>query len=150
MNFMEKDMKKLMSVALALSVLSWGRLAAEEAQPAAQAKSIVVEKLAFCTGVVDHEPQGEAASFASDIGKVYCWLKVTGAQTETKITLAWWYKDNLIVSYPLAIRSDSFRTWGTKAIGQDQTGEWTLKITDEEGQVLKEEKVTIMAAPKSE
>lgn len=108
--------------------------------------ALSVEKMVLCTGVQDREPVGEASSFSAEVGKVYCWLTVVGAESETQIKQGWWYKGELLFELPLTIRTARFRTWGTKTIQSNQTGEWTVKVTDSEGHVLKEATFTVTAS----
>lgn len=114
---------------------------AEEKSEDAAKGVVAVEKLVVCTSVQDREPQGEAASFDLSVGKVYCWLLVTGAETEMQIKLGWWHKGNLAFECPLTVRSARFRTWGNKSLYEG--GEWTVKVTDAEGHVLKEATFTV-------
>jgi hypothetical protein len=108
--------------------------AAEPAKAEATAAAVADAKLG--TGVVDREPQGIAESFTSDVGKVYCWTKVTGAEG-TEITHAWFKGDEKMGEVKLAVKYPSTRTWSAKTIPADGKGDWRVDVVAADGTVLK-------------
>jgi hypothetical protein len=85
---------------------------------------------------VDREPQGVAESFKSDVGKVYCWTKVTGAEG-TEITHAWFKGEGKMGEVKLAVKYPSTRTWSAKTIPADGKGDWRVDVVAADGTVLK-------------
>jgi len=139
-------MKKLagwMVVAMLSGVGAWVVADHDHDDRTTKKTALTVEKMVFCTSVEAREPKGEANAFRADVGKVYCWLLVTGAEGETTIKVGWWHGGNMMGEVPLTVRSPRFRTWASKTIGGGQTGEWTAKVTDGAGQVLKEASFTV-------
>ncbi len=108
--------------------------AAEPAKAEATAAAVADAKLG--TGVVDREPQGVAESFKSDVGKVYCWTKVTGAEG-TEITHAWFKGEEKMGEVKLAVKYPSTRTWSAKTIPADGKGDWRVDVVAADGTVLK-------------
>lgn len=104
-------------------------------EPAAEA-SDSVGRAAVCTGVVDREPVGEATSFSSDAGQLYCFTEIRGLKGTT-ITHAWIHDGTTRARVQLPVRSDQWRTWSTKTVLPGWTGAWQVKILDADGIVLK-------------
>jgi Protein of unknown function (DUF2914) len=107
---------------------------APAAEPKAGAAAVADAKLG--TGVADREPEGVAESFKPDVGKVYCWTKVTGAEG-TEITHAWFKGDEKMGEVKLAVKYPSTRTWSAKTIPADGTGDWRVDVIAADGTVLK-------------
>lgn len=104
------------------------------AEPTAGGAAVADAKLG--TGVVDREPEGVAESFKTDVGKVYCWTKVTGAEG-TEITHAWYKGDEKMSEVKLAVKFSSTRTWSYKTIPADGSGDWRVDVVAADGTVLK-------------
>ena len=113
--------------------------AREAPQPAAaepKGAGAAVADARLGTGVVDREPEGVAESFKPDVGKVYCWTKVTGAEG-TEITHAWFKGDEKMGEVKLAVKYPSTRTWSAKTIPAGGTGDWRVDVVAADGTVLK-------------
>ena len=87
------------------------------------------------TGVKDREPEGVADSFSADVGKVYCWTKVTGA-AGSEVTHAWYKGEQKMAEVKLAIPYPSTRTWSYKTIPPDGKGDWHVDVVAADGKVL--------------
>ncbi len=94
------------------------------------------------TGVQDREPQGVATSFKPDVGKVYCWTKVTGAEGG-EITHVWYRGEEKMGEVKLAIQYASTRTWSAKTIPADGKGDWKVEVLGPDGAVLQTLSFTI-------
>jgi len=127
-------------LAVPVLALAQGAKPAEPAKPAAaeaaKAEPAAVADAKLGTGVVDREPQGVAESFKSDVGKVYCWTKVIGAEG-TEITHAWFKGDEKMGEVKLAVKYPSTRTWSAKTIPADGKGDWRVDVVAADGKVLK-------------
>jgi hypothetical protein len=110
---------------------------AQEAKPATE---ILSAKLG--TAVNNRELEGEAASFKSDVGKVFLWLKVKG-QEGSKVTVAWFKGEEDMGKVDLQLKHATMRTWASKTITPEMKGEWRADILDESGAVLQTVKFTI-------
>ena len=104
------------------------------AEPKAGAPAVADAKLG--TAVVDREPEGVADSFKPDVGKVYCWTRVTGAEG-TDITHVWYKGDEKMAEVKLAVKYPSMRTWSAKTVPADGTGDWRVDVIAADGTVLK-------------
>ncbi len=108
---------------------------AEPEEEASSDYEVVDAKLG--TGITDRELEGVAASFKADVGKVYCWTKVTGPEDGGEITHAWYKGDEKMSEVKLALKFKSVRTWSYKTIPADGQGEWHVDVLAPDGTVLK-------------
>lgn len=90
-----------------------------------------------CHDVLERRPVDTVSEFTSDVGKVAVWLKVTGAIDSTSINVDWYYNGDKMASVELPVKSPSWRTWSTKNILPNWIGDWEIKVTDAEGEILK-------------
>jgi len=130
-----------LAMLVAVPALALGQEAekpAAEAAPGAEAANeggAQVADAKLGTGVQDREPQGVATSFKPDVGKVYCWTKVTGAEGG-EITHVWYKGDEKMTEVKLPIKYASTRTWSAKTIPADGKGDWKVEVLGPDGTVL--------------
>jgi len=124
---------RLLAGLLILFSAAWAGFALQEQQvepqPAATS-SLVIEEGVICTGVLDRVPQGGAEVFTPDVGKLYCFTKVSGASAGTVIKHLWYRAENLLHTQDLPIGGSPWRTWSSKTIAPDMTGDWKVEIRD--------------------
>lgn len=94
----------------------------------------VEAELVVARQVEDRAPMGEAASFPADVGQVTAWSRITGAEGTT-VEHVWRHGENEWV-VPLEIGGSPWRTWSTKTIPPEWTGEWTVEVRDARGNVV--------------
>jgi hypothetical protein len=95
-----------------------------------------VQAMTFCTSVEDRAPVGESAAFDSDVGRVYCFTKIVGADTTTSVFHVWYHGDEEMARVELAVNSGSWRTWSSKNILPSWTGTWRVEVQSGDGTVL--------------
>lgn len=126
-------MTKLMTFAagvlVALPVAAQDSVAA----PPIQTTAITVE-LVISRDVVDRMPVDTAHAFPADIGKLYAWTRVTGAEGRT-IQHVWIFNGEEY-PVPLEIGGSPWRVWSSKEIPADAEGTWRVEIRDDAGNVL--------------
>ena len=127
-------MKTVLS-AFAAIVVAFAPFAAGAADQAAGSLQVAEAKLG--KGVQDRTITEEATTFAVN-DKVYLWLKVTGGPAELKVN---WTIDDQTDAVTLKIGGNPWRTWSTKTAFK--AGDWTVTVTDADGQALKEMKFTV-------
>ena len=98
--------------------------------------SLQVKEVAFCRKVENRQPSGTGKSFPSDVGRVYLWTKIYGAERPTTIKHVWYYENERWLEIPLKIQSISYRTWSYFTIRPELTGKWHVQVEDENGSVL--------------
>jgi hypothetical protein len=113
-----------------------GTVALGQEKPAASEGLSVVEA-AVCRGVEDRIPVGAGDVFQSDVERVFCFVRVVGAQAETAIEHKWFHRGQLVATVRLPVKSENWRTYSSKQIGPENTGEWAVEIGTMEGVLLK-------------
>ena len=127
----------------------------EPASDVQQDAQLEVSVAAICRDVLDREPDGYGTSFPVSVGKLYCFTKVTGAQSPTQITHVWFFDGNERARVDLVVKSSSWRTYSSKIIQPHEIGKWRVDVEDFAGNVLKtlefevaSQQVTIPNEPK--
>lgn len=108
-------------------------LLASSARPASAQVTVEAE---IATAIVERMPEGVGSEFPADVGDLYCWSHVVGAEDST-ISHVWIYRESEFV-VPLTIGGSPWRTWSSKVIPPEWTGEWRVEIRDSGGDVLEE------------
>ena len=88
---------------------------------------------AICKEVKDLSPVSENEVFRSDVRKLYCFTRVTGANGGDKIKHIWYYQDKKLAEITLSIKSPDFRTYSSKKIKAYQKGKWRVEVMSLEG-----------------
>ena len=109
----------------------------EPASEVQQAAQLEVSVAAICRDVLDREPDGYGTSFPVSVGKLYCFTKITGAQSPTQITHVWFFDGNERARVDLAVKSSGWRTYSSKIIQPHEIGKWRVDVEDFAGNVLK-------------
>jgi hypothetical protein len=119
---------------MTVALLTIAALAMGQTEPAQAPKLTVDAKL--CTMVENLMPVGVATSFTADVGKVYLWTKVMGAEGETSIKHEWYHDGKEMAVVDLAVKGASWRTYSSKTIPEYWTGDWEVKVVDANGNTL--------------
>lgn len=114
-------------ISLSLAVTSM----AQETAP------LVVEESAICQDVVDLQSVGVSDSFDASVGKLFCFTKITGAQSPTQISHAWYFGNTQRAEITLSVKSSSWRTYSSKIIQPHEIGDWHVDILGPGGEILK-------------
>ena len=83
--------------------------------------------------VKDRMVVDEATSFPKN-SKVFLWMKFTGGASD-QVTVTW-KNGSSSHNTTLVVGGSPWRTWASKTVGK--SGDWTVTVTDAEGNVLKE------------
>lgn len=99
-------------------------------------QNLRVTQVEFATDVKNRQPVDVDTVFTANLGSVYCYTQIEGAEDTTQIAHAWYYKDEEKARIELDVQSNRWRTWSSKTIQQSWTGPWRVMIEDAEGNVL--------------
>jgi hypothetical protein len=110
---------------------------------AQQAAKLSVDEMVFCTGVQDRQPMGADTAFASSIGNVYCFVKISGGADTSSVDHTWYFNGKEMTAITLPVRSASWRTWSSKKIAPEWQGTWRVDVVSSSGEVLKSREFTI-------
>lgn len=122
-------MNRTLLLCTLLAVIAYGAAAQEQETMS----TLTVAEAKLGKGVQDREIVDETTTFALN-DRVYLWLKVTGGPADS-ITVTWKTGDQTYSS-KLNIGGSSWRTWSYKTAYT--AGDWTVTVTDADGNVLKE------------
>ena len=127
-------MKKSVFALLVLVTICLGLQATSQSQETSQ---LAVTAAAMCKNVVDLEPVDSGTSFPVSLGMLYCFTKVTAAQSPTQITHVWYFDGTERARVDLAVNSVSWRTYSSKIIQPHEMGAWSVDVLDANGKVVK-------------
>ena len=110
-----------------------------------KAQSVLkVERIVVCTGVEERQPVGESDAFADTVGTLYCYTEIRGMGDSTTVSHVWYQGENRRADVKLNVRGYRWRTWSTKAIQQDWTGDWRVDVVSADGKILKSKRFRII------
>ncbi len=98
--------------------------------------TLQVKEFAFCEKVENRQPVGVRKSFSSNVGRVYFWTIIVGAEQPTTIKHVWYYENEKWLEIPLKIQYIRHRTWSYYTMRPDLTGKWHVEVVDKNGNVL--------------
>ncbi len=106
-------------------------------KPAVVVRSgIRIKDAVVCQEVVDRLPIGTGDVFDKGTGKVFCFTRVVGLNDGGDIIHNWYYKGTLKSTTRLSVGSSNWRTWSSKSINPEFTGEWMVEVLTEDGRPL--------------
>jgi hypothetical protein len=120
--------------AMALCWVTAGRGQAQQA--AGQETGPVVTEAAVGTSVADRQLQGAADSFPATVGTLYCFTRIGQTQAGAAIEHVWYHGDVEVGRKQLNIGGSPWRTWSSKLIPADATGDWRVDVVAD-GKVIK-------------
>jgi hypothetical protein len=100
------------------------------------AQELTVARAVVCLDVVDRMPVGAADVIPAGTERVFCFTRIDGAQGETQITHNWYYMGSLKASVVLPVRTPAWRTWSSKTLLPEWTGEWMVEVLTSDGTPL--------------
>ena len=104
---------------------------------------LMVAEQTICTAIEERVPTGADSSFASDVGQLYCFTKITGAEDTTSVSHVWYLNDEEKAKVELSIKGKSWRTWSSKRIDPIWVGDWNVEVVSASGDVLSTKTFTI-------
>jgi len=125
-------------IPIILSILLFSALSMAQEQT-----SINVDALSFCTAINERQPQDIASTFPPDVGRIYCFTKLSGADAPTTISHIWYFNDKEMARLDLKVNAKNWRTWSSKKIISQWTGSWRVDILSQNGQLLDSKEFTV-------
>ncbi len=133
-------MKTRVATLATIFTLAIATAVAAQEQMAAQ---LDVAESAISTQVADRQPVDNVTSVPADVGRVYCWTRVVGAQAEVEVVHVWYHNDMEMARVPLRVGSDNWRTWSSKNIEPSWTGQWRVDVEAADGTVIESISFTV-------
>ncbi len=97
-----------------------------------------VARMILCEGIEEREPANASEDFSLDINQVYCFTEVINAGDPKTVTHLWYFEDKLMAEIPLDVSGNRYRTWSSKKITPNASGEWRVETVDMAGEKLGE------------
>jgi hypothetical protein len=95
-----------------------------------------VSRYAFAPKIVAKEPVGVATSFPSDVGNLYFFTQITGADRNAELLHVWIYDGEEVAIVPIDVQGSPWRTWSARTIDPAQRGDWTVEVREVGGKLL--------------
>lgn len=109
----------------------------EEMPVAAPAQKVTLGAATVCEEVLNGAPLNKAVAFSADLKRVYCYTNFTDVPQNTFAYHNWYLKDKLKASIKLALRPPRWSTYSSMQLRSSDKGPWRIEVTDEEGNILK-------------
>ncbi len=103
---------------------------------AQETSTAAVTEISICKAVQDRVPVGADTSFSSDVQRLFCYTKISGAAADSSVTHVWYHGDKEMARQKLSVKADNWRTWSSKRIVDSWTGEWRVDVLSAPGTVL--------------
>ncbi len=97
---------------------------------------ITAEKMDICTSMEDRQPVGVDTVFSSDVGRLYCYTQLTSTIDTVAVSHVWFYNDKQMAKVDLTLKAKTWRTWSSKNIMPDWTGDWRVEVQTASGEVI--------------
>jgi len=97
---------------------------------------VKVAATVMCKNVTDREPVDAGTSFSVDVGKLYCFSKITEIQNSSNIVHVWYFGDTERARVSLNVNPPAWRTYSSKTIQAHEIGAWRVEIHDASGNLL--------------
>ncbi|MCX6832663.1 MAG: DUF2914 domain-containing protein [candidate division Zixibacteria bacterium] len=134
-------MTRILFTTMMIILLSATIAVSQDTKPTESAQTITTSALTaevqICTEITDRACTGGATTFDASVGKLFCWSQITGGAGEMTIKHIWSHAGKVVLEVPLTIKGNRWRTWSSKNIAANQTGEWEVKVVDASGNTIK-------------
>ncbi len=107
------------------------------------ALQVETREVGIGTYIADRSLGGMQDAFDSGVGRLYAFSRVVGAEGNTTIYHRWYYEEQLMAEIELSVRSDNWRTWSSKAVMPEWTGEWRVDVVSDDETMLHSVKFTV-------
>ena len=97
---------------------------------------ITIEEMQICSSVEDRKPIGISTIFSADVDRVYCFTKLSSNLDTTSVSHVWYYNEKEMANIELKIKAKTWRTWSSKRILNNWTGNWRVDVLSPSGEVL--------------
>jgi hypothetical protein len=118
--------------------------ATEPAMPAAD-----VARSQFTTGIDNREPVDDLNNLSNDLETAWFFTEIRNGKGQV-ITHQWWHDGELVAEVPFNVNGNRWRVWSSKDLMADWTGEWTVRVVDQDDRKLAEQSFNYVPAPEPE
>ena len=97
-----------------------------------------VTRSAFTTAIEDREPVDQVSELSNDTTKIYFFTEISDMYGHA-ITHRWEQGGEVRAEVTFNVGGDRWRVWSSKNMVPTWTGQWTVSVVDEGGNVLTQE-----------
>jgi hypothetical protein len=134
-------MRKYWPAALAVAVAVSSPATSFSQEQAGAAKQAASVEAAVGTAVAERALTGAAETFKADVGKLYCFSKISNA-ADTEIEHVWYKGDAEVGRVKLRVGGSPWRTHSSKTLGENAAGDWRCDVV-QDGNVLQSVKFKV-------
>ena len=103
----------------------------------AQSAELVLGESTVCENVLNGNPEKTAVAFSVRLKRVYCYTDFSTVPEKSFAYHNWYLRDKLKASVKLTVQPPRWSTHSSIQVRDADKGPWRIEITDEEGNVLK-------------
>jgi hypothetical protein len=104
-----------------------------------------VLRASFTTEILDREPQNSITSLDTEQTRVIFFTELRGLAGHTVFHV--WEREGIeMARVPFAVNGSRWRVYSTKNLEPSWTGEWTVRVEDESGRVMRSEGLSYVSA----
>jgi Protein of unknown function (DUF2914) len=103
--------------------------------PAGNVDRGAVENATFTSGIADGAPVDFRQEFNADTPVIYYYTEVVGLRDQT-VAHRWKLEGRLMQEVKLPVKSSRQKLWSTNAMQPEWTGNWTVEVVNERGEVI--------------
>ena len=134
---MRRQHVALLTVCLLFAGVTAVQAQEPEAAPHDAGSQLAAAEAMITTTVMERQPADEVTNVPADIGRVYFWTRITGAEGEIQLEHVWYHGEDEMARVPLNIAAANWRTWSSKNIEPTWTGDWRVDVVAPDGSVVK-------------
>ena len=108
---------------------------AEPGEAGAETSAGRVTRASFTSGIIDREPQDSITSLSNEHFGIVFFTELSDLDGQT-ISHVWGREGAEMARVPFVVNGPRWRVYSTKKLEPSWTGEWTVRVEDESGQVL--------------
>lgn len=118
---------KIVVVAVLLVAVASGLVVAQES-------GLKVVRGVLATAIENRLPVEATAPIAANVGQLFYFTEVEGGPAT--IQHVWIWKGQTMATVSLEVKSPRYRTWSSKRIQPEWTGQWRIEARNSDGTVL--------------
>jgi hypothetical protein len=97
----------------------------------------VLGESTVCENVQNGIPEQAAVAFSVSLKRIYCYTSFNSVPEKSFAYHNWYLRDNQKASVKLTVRPPRWSTYSSIQLRDSDKGPWRIEITDEEGNILK-------------
>ncbi len=131
------------TIRVILATLLLPSLSLSHAATTAPSEGPTISRDAVAQSVENREPVGMSETFPASVESLVYFTEVKDIRETMTLTHVWSHKGQVMAEISLKVEPPSWRTWSSKRILPEWTGEWKVEVKSADGTVLASKSFTI-------